>query len=385
LLWFLALRRLLPDRVAALATIPMAVDFAFLTASSRGRSDVLSLFFAMAALAAYMHWREKRLMLALAAANTACALSGMIHPNGGLAAVASLAVLVFYLDRTRLRWSYLPVVAACYGVLALGWGLYVAEAPDLFETQFFGNLAGRFGTHPITLIWLIKGEVIRYWSGYGLDAAHGVRLVKCVVPLAFVTAALACLLFTELRRESKVLLLMFVAVSLTLVAFEASKQGWYLVHLLPFLAAFLAICVDHLWERGGSLARMAAVAPAFVLLVGVGSLAVTANSRNLQRVYEPMESYLNSHLGPDQVVFGGSEVYFGLDCHTCLRDDANLGALTGRRAQYIVFNSDYNAHLDELRVKNPEVYQSIEKSLGTEFHEVFRNANYQVLQRVTLP
>ena len=91
---------------------------------------------------------------------------------------------------------------------------------------------------------------------------------------------------------------------------------------------------------------------------------------------------MNSHLGRGEVVFGGSEVYFGLDCHECLRDDANLGALTHRHAQLIVFNGDYTQHLDELRTKNPEIYQDISKSLGAEYHEVFRNGNYQVMERL---
>jgi 4-amino-4-deoxy-L-arabinose transferase-like glycosyltransferase len=382
LLWFLALRRLIPERVAALGALLLAIDFAFLTVSSRGRSDLMSLFFAMAALAAYLHWRERRLALALAAANIACALSGMIHPNGGLAAVAALLALVLCLDRARLRWSYLAIVAACYGVLAMGWGLWVAKAPDLFETQFFGNVAGRLGQHAMTPVWLVRGEMMRYWSAYALENAHGAKLVKVLVPLALVAATLYCVFSSELRRQARVLLWMFGAVSLTLVLLEGSKQGWYLVHVLPYLAAFAALSIHHLWQSGTAIPRMSAVAQACCLLIGLASVAYTASGRNLQRLYTPMESYLNSHLGPGEVVFGGSEVYFGLDCHTCLRDDANLGALTHRQARLIVFNGDYTQHLDELRRKNPEVYQNIEKSLGGEYREVFHNANYQVMERV---
>ena len=40
---------------------------------------------------------------ALAAANAACALSGMVHPNGGIAAVVSLAVLVIFLFLLEVR------------------------------------------------------------------------------------------------------------------------------------------------------------------------------------------------------------------------------------------------------------------------------------------
>ena len=219
LFWYLALRRLVEDRIAALAAVLLSVDSVFLSLCSLGRSDMISLFFAMAALAGYMHWRERSLALALAIANTACALSGMVHPNGGLAAVASLIVLTLYLDRTRLRWSHLAVVAACYGVLGLGWGFYIAKAPDLFAAQFFGNAANRL-RGPMYLTRMIKGEAMRYLPAYDSKNALGVRLVLYLLPVLYLSAIAFCIFSKVLRRRSKILLMMFVAVSLTLTFLE---------------------------------------------------------------------------------------------------------------------------------------------------------------------
>jgi 4-amino-4-deoxy-L-arabinose transferase-like glycosyltransferase len=380
LLWYLTLRRLVADRVAALAAILLSVDFVFLSLSSRGRSDMMSLFFAMAALAGYMHWRERSLALALAVANTACALSGMIHPNGGIAAVASLIVLTLYLDRTRLRWSHLAVVAVCYGMLGLGWGLYIAKAPDLFVAQFFGNVAGRLGG-PITLTRTIKGEVTRYLFAYGLENARGVRLVRYLLPVSYLSAIVFCAFSKDLRRRSGVLLMMFVAVSLTLVFLEGAKQGWYLVHLSPLFCAFLAISANRLWKSGAIMARMITAAQALIVLLGVASLAYSASNRNLQQLYRPTVAFLNAHVGPEDVVFARSEFYFGLQCRSCLRDDSNLGALSGWRAQYIVLDPDYTAHLVGLREKSPVIYRDIEQRLSTDYREVFRNSNYRVMRR----
>jgi 4-amino-4-deoxy-L-arabinose transferase-like glycosyltransferase len=380
LLWHLALRHLLQDRVAALTSVLLSVDFVFLSLSSRGRSDTISLFFAMAALAGYMHWRERSLALALAVANTACALSGMVHPNGGIAAVTSLVALTLYLDRTRLRWSYLAVVAVCYGVLGLGWGLYIAKAPDLFVAQFFGNVAGRLGG-PMTLTRMIKGEVTRYLSAYGLENAHGVKLVRYLLPVSYLSAIMFCAFSKDLRRRSGVLLMMFVGVSLTLVFLEGTKQGPYLVHLSPLFCAFLAISANRLWESGNIMARMITAAQALIVLLGVASLAYTASNRNLQRLYQPTVAFLNAHVRPGDVVFARSEFYFGLQCRTCLRDDANLGALSGWRAEYIVLDPDYTGHLEELREKSPVIYRDIEQRLKTDYQEVFRNLNYQVMRR----
>jgi hypothetical protein len=382
LMWYLALRRLIADRVAALASILLSADFVFLSLSSRGRSDMISLFFAMAALAAYMHWRERNLTLALAVANTACALSGMVHPNGGIAAVASLLVLVLYLDRTRLRWSHLAVVAACYGVLGLGWGWYIAKAPNLFVAQFLGNVAGRF-EGPMTLTRIFKGELTRYLSAYGLVNAHGIKLVRILLPVSYLAAIGYCAFSKDLRRRSGVLLIMFVVVSLTLVFLEGAKQGWYLVHLSPLFCAFLAIAMNRLWNSGNIMARAIAGAQALIVVLGVMSLAYIASNRNLEVLYRPTVAFLNAHVGPDDMVFARSEFYFGLQCRTCLRDDTNLGEVSGRRAEYIVIDPDYTDHLMDLRAKSPATYHEIEDRLNWEYKEVFHNSNYQVLRRTT--
>jgi hypothetical protein len=380
LFWYLALRSLVADRAAALATVILSADFVFAGLSSLGRSDMSSLFFAMAAVAGYMHWRERSLALALAVANTACALSGMVHPNGGVAAVVSLLVLTLYLDRKRLRWSHLCVVAACYGVLGVGWGLYIAKDPDLFKAQFLGNAANRLAG-PMTVSRLIEGEATRYLSAWGLENARGVKLVRYLLPASYLSATLLCVLSNDLRRRSRVLLLMFVAISLSLVFGEGSKQGWYLVHLSPLFAVFLAISVHSLWEIGNIPARMAAAAQAVIVLLGIASLAYTASNRNLQRLYQPTAAFLNAHVGPHDLVMAGSEFYFGLQCRTCLRDDANLGAFSGRRPNYIVLNSDYDAHLLQLQETNPAIYRDIAQRLSMEYREVFRNVSYRVLRR----
>ncbi|HVW87477.1 MAG TPA: glycosyltransferase family 39 protein [Bryobacteraceae bacterium] len=382
LFWFVALRRLIGDRVAALSALLLSVDSVFLSLSSRGRSDIISLFLAMAALAAYMHWRERSLSMALALANTACGLSGMVHPNGGIAALASLAVMTLYLDRKRLGWRHMAIVALCYGVLSLGWGLYIAKAPHLFIAQFFGNVAGRLGGRT-SVTRLIGGEVARYVSAYGLEDAHGIKLVRYLFPVLYLSAVLFCAFSKDLCRRSAILLLMFLAVSLTLVFLEGAKQGWYLVNLSPLFCAFLALTMYRLWNSGHVLARTVAVAQSLLVVLGVASLIYSAANQRLERVYDPAVAFLNTHLTSSDVVFARSEFYFGLHCRTCLRDDANLGEFSGQRADYIVLEPDYTEHLSELRDKKPALYGDIEGRLNANYKEVFHNAAYRILRRTT--
>ena len=293
-------------------------------------------------------------------------------------------MLVFYFDRKRLQWVHLAVVLACYGILGLGWGLYIAKAPDLFVAQFIGNVSGRLAG-PMTLTRLVKGEVTRYVMAWALTDAHGVKLVRYLLPLSYLASILLCAFSKNLRRQTDVLLLMFVAVSLSLMLLEGTKKGWYLVHLTPLLASFLAISINRLWQRGnGHLApRMLAAAQVLVVVFGVASLAYTASNRGFQRLYEPAAAYLNAHVGPQDLVMARSEFYFRLHCRTCLRDDANLGAFSGRRANYIVLDPDYQSNLVELEQTNPAAYRDIERRLNLEYHEVYRNLNYRVLWRTT--
>jgi hypothetical protein len=233
----------------------------------------------------------------------------------------------------------------------------------------------------MTLTRMVKGEVTRYASAYGLFNAHGIKLVRILLPVSYLASIVFCVLSKDLRRRSAVLLMMFVAISLTLVFLEGAKQGWYLVHLSPLFCAFLALSMHRLWTSGNILARMIASAQALIVVLGVMSLAYIASNRNLEVLYRPTVAFLNAHVEPGDMVFARSEFYFGLNCRTCLRDDTNLGELSGRRAQYIVIDQDYTDHLMDLRAKSPATYRDIEERLNTEYREVFRNSNYQVLRR----
>lgn len=384
LFWHLALRHVVGSRVAAFSALLLSADFAFLSLSSRGRSDMISLFFAMGALAAYMHWREQSLPLALVAAHTMCALSGMVHPNGGIAALVSLAVLMCFLDRSRLKLSHLAMAAVLYGILGIGWGVYIAEAPELFVTQFFGNVGGRFAA-PMTVIGQVNGEVTRYLSAYGLQDARGWRLVRYLLPVSYFGALLHCTCSTALRRLPGILLLilMFAGVSLSLAILEGAKQGWYLVHLQPFLAATLAVSASSLWKNGNALARMVSGAQVGVVLLGVASLTYSASNRNLEQLYQPATAFLNANVGPHDLVFARSEFYFGLKDRSVLRDDESLGYFSGKRATYIVIDQDYIAQLSDLERATPAIGRAIRDNLARTYHDVFVNRAYRIMRITT--
>ena len=99
LFWYLAVRRLASDRFAALAAVLLSADYVFSPLSTLGRSDTISLFFGMAAGSLDTCIRERSLPVALMVGAYRFGVSGMVHPNGGIAALISVMVLTVYFDR----------------------------------------------------------------------------------------------------------------------------------------------------------------------------------------------------------------------------------------------------------------------------------------------
>jgi 4-amino-4-deoxy-L-arabinose transferase-like glycosyltransferase len=379
LLAFLLLRRLLPAHVAGLAALFLSIDFVFLGTARYGRSDAISLFFGVAAVSSYLCWRERNYLVATAMAHSLCALCGLSHPNGGLAALAALTVLTLVRDRQRLRWPILLTIAACYAGFGACFAVYIAKAPDLFAAQSLGNAAQRMGGAG-SLLHLATGEAARIWEAW-IGGSRGVAVLRLLLPASYAASMLLCLFHPALRRRCGILWGVLIAVEMSLMLMEGSKQGWYLVHLSPYYCAFLAVGVDHLWTRRAAVWRGLALMQTMVMLLGAASLCYSAAQLHWQRLYEPAVAFLNAHIGQSDLLIAQSEFYFELENKKALVDDPNLGAYSGRRADYIVIDKVYAGHLTELKTAKPAVYGSIERRLGEEYREVFRNSGYRILQR----
>jgi hypothetical protein len=101
--------------------------------------------------------------------------------------------------------------------------------------------------------------------------------------------------------------------------------------------------------------------------------------------YLPAVAFLNSHLQPNNVVFGRSELYFGLLCRACLKDDVRLGANSGKHADFLVLDTDYRKTIAGFAFSEKSTYRFIEELLsGGEYIPVFRNDLYEVFQRTTI-
>jgi hypothetical protein len=131
---YVFLARLFPAAraVPALAAGLLACSFHFIDNAAFARPDLACAALGLAALASYVHFRERSLPLAMLVSNACIAASGMMHPNGIFHALA-LATLMLWFDGRRMwRWPVILSAAAPYLVTAAAWGYYISLDYEAF-------------------------------------------------------------------------------------------------------------------------------------------------------------------------------------------------------------------------------------------------------------
>src|SRR5262249_36204227 len=124
--------------VALLACLFIAFDYIFMTTAAFGRMDMMCAALGFAAMAVYLHWRERHLMWAIVASQALVVASGLTHPNGVMA-FAGVLFLPFFFDRHLLTWRPLWLAVLPYLLGGAGWGLYILQSPADFLAQFGAN------------------------------------------------------------------------------------------------------------------------------------------------------------------------------------------------------------------------------------------------------
>jgi 4-amino-4-deoxy-L-arabinose transferase-like glycosyltransferase len=385
LCWFSVIRKVTGDRsIALIALLLMVIDSNVLILASTGRSDMLSAAFGAAALAAYLSLREEHLHWALFSGHACAVASGLTHPLGGLIAVPGLLLLQFYYDRHRLRWAQMVPIALPYLIGAAAWSAYILRDPESFWAQFSGNSAGRLWPLKSPLLALRREITDRFLPAYGiLPVAHRVGKLRIGVLIVYVAAVLSLGWPSAVRRMpgARIIGGLIAIVLLVLVFMEGAKQPWYLIHLAWLLAAAAAASYTwHTQRRAWSPVWLGALAALILLQAGYAA-ALIAEGR-YAGIYRPVIAVLQRDMQPGQLVIGSAELGFGLGFNRVL-DDANLGYYSGKRADFIVIDSNYRAHLAELARTHPALYGTLESMLAGQYRPVYSNAGYSVYARNT--
>jgi len=365
---------------ALLAVALTGVCVQLVPVMSVGRTDAMCAGLGMAGLAAYLSLRDRGLGRALLAAQTLIAASGLTHPMG-LCYQAGLVLLVLHFDRSRLRWRHLVAVLGPCLLAGSLWAAYALEAPQDFLAQFGTSVRGRSGG-ALSPWQALSGELHRFAEAFGLGASQGGPGRIRAAHLVFISAGLIVALAAgSLRRTAPVaaLLRLGAAAAATLLLVEGSKQGWYLIHLLPLWHGVVGLALAWVWESRRFSRALLAASTGAVLLANAGASAYLIRRNDRAATFQPVIEFLQAALRPGDRVIAGAEFGFDLG-FSRVRDDYRLGALSGARPRFIILDEVYAGHIAEFQASEPAVYAHARRVLDQECRWAFENNRYRVCE-----
>jgi hypothetical protein len=382
--WWIVFTELSGSRsIALLAVALLAADNHFILAAADGRMDMMCSALGVAGLAAYLRLRQRSLAWALLAANALIAASGLTHPNGDLYLVALVCIVLIY-DRTRFGWRYVAISAVPYLVGLAAWAPYILKAPDFFKIQLLGNAAGRQSAFTAPW-WTLKREFVRYRDGFGFAPwSKGLAHLSVVELLAFLGGIAACATDGTLRRRnpgSRRVVVIVVTLCLFLWLFEGLKPVNYLVHVVPWFSATLAVAMADCWtgRRGPRLVPVAVLGLVFFL--DAVSVAVPAMRDKYHKEFLPAARYLEQNSSPSDLIMGTAELGFAIGFDRNLLDDIMLGTTTGKSARFIVMDGRYQDYLQSIRITAPAAYERAARQLDEKYEKVYDEAAFQIYRR----
>jgi hypothetical protein len=371
-------------RVATLAVGLMAVDFTFVLAASWGRMDMMAAALGSAGLAAYLSLREKHLTRAVLVSQACVAAAGLSHPMA-LGYFAGLATLTLYSDGRRIRFRQGMAACAPYLLGAIGWGLYIWQAPREFLLQFGGNAAGRGVplTDPAALLY---GQLVkRFWFVFGMAPdTRGLSHIKVLILALYAAGIVAALCNRQIRRHAgyRPLLATGGVTVLVMMAIDSETQTFYLVHFVLWFIAFTAISVVWYWDRRSVPRWSLAGVLALVVLVQFATIGRRVQQHAYSAQYLMTTDYLKRHAGPHDIVMGSAELAFELGFGANLVDDQRLGYRSGKRPSFIVIDANrYAEWIPQYEQREPQTYRYIHDMMAREFHPVLDNPAYKVYAR----
>lgn len=365
--------------VAVLTTFLLGTEQYFIRSAAAGRMDMMCAALSLAGVALYLRFRENfGLALLLAAGCLACAV--LTHPNA-LFGMLLLVVIVATYDRKRVTIRSLALAAVPFVLLGSMWALYVLRAPDLFFSQMRAQSTIPHRFEPtINLYGSAAQEIsLRYAPVYRLHSSLPIALVQ-VVFYSYVLAVLLAIFVPQIRRQPGVRpLLVATGIVFVLLSF-LQKNYYYLVYILPFLAAMVAIASVWLFNQG-RLWKLAISALILVLIgLNVGIVVVRAEHNDYKYRYMKAVDYLKRHVTSKSIVMGSAELAFQLGFDGRVIDDTRLGYGSGKRPDFIVLEAQYNQFWFPLfSVNEPRTYRYITSLLKQDYELVYDQSkdNYQ--------
>jgi 4-amino-4-deoxy-L-arabinose transferase-like glycosyltransferase len=385
--YFIGLKLSGKKSIGILAMAFVGFDYLVLDTSSGGRMDLMSASLGFLALALYLIFRERNLILAVFLSQLSVTLAGLTHPNGIVACLAMIFVTLF-LDRKSLGWKHLAAAIAPYLVGGLAYGIYVLQDFEAFRAQFIENatMSGRMGGTSSPLNSLIREFTEKYPHAFGLGMNSGGHsgpiYLKSLILIGYVIGFFSLIFIKPLReRRNYRILLVWAAIQFVVMALiDGQKQTYYLIHVIPLYGASLAIFVDWLWYETVFPKGLLILACLGFFGLQLGGMALRIKQNTNGNFYRPVITYLKENTKENETIMGGPELGFGLNFSDKLIGDATFGMRTGKRAKYIVCDSAVELSWREAERFNPEFYEYLPRLLK-EYDLVYENPAYKIYAR----
>lgn len=380
------------DDVALLAVVLLAVDYVMVTGGSFGRMDMMCAALGFAAQASYLWLRERNLTQAVLVSQTLVVASGLTHFNGVLHLFA-LVFLALYFDRSRLRFRHVALALIPYVVGAVGWGLYILQAPSLFLTQFGGNARNMDRMSGLAApLSAFKHEITRrYLVAYGLGThsiGHtGPIALKSLVLVAYLVALAGIVAVRRLREQQgvRVLLVLTACFFLVMTLLDGQKLSYYLLHIVPLYTALLAVWLYWCWSERAVPRPVVAVCLAGLLLLQLGGVLYRMKINTYDASYAPAVSFLKQNARADSLIMGSAELGFALGFDRPLVDDYRLGYFSGKRPDFFVVDEIYEEAINGQQKHRPELYRHIRQTLDDDYRLVYDQSFYKIYARRDAP
>ncbi len=382
--YFIALKLSGNQHVALLCLFLVAINYTVLDTASLGRMDIMSAALGFAGLAVYLARRERGLTMAIFVSQTCVVASGLTHPNGVFAFLGLIFITVYF-DFRRLGVKQIGAALIPYLIGGAAFGIWVLQDVEAFRAQFIDNalMSGRMSGASSPLSAIIREFTEKYPHAYGLGASSGGHsgpiYLKSLILVGYVVGFFGVIFTKSLRRNRSyfALLILTLIYFLAMALLDGQKQTPYLIHIVPFYCALLAIWLEFAWRNRFVPRPLLIAAVAILFVLQIGGLALRIRQNTYAKAYQPTIEYLQKNTDAHEPVMGSPTLGFALGFPDNLIGDGRFGMTTGKRPRVLVFDDESRNSWLESEKFYPEYYQYLPRLLD-EYRMVYENDAYQI-------
>ncbi len=363
-----------------LAALFLATDYTVVLSAATARMDIMVAALGFGGIAAYVALRERSIRVAAFVGGFLTAAACFGHPVGALHAGGLLLTAIF-LDRKCLKWTDFALAALPYLIFAALWGLYIAQAPDIFWSQIHAHASYRLRGLSSPVRAILTDSVLRYVT-YFTPQGRGAQL-KLGILLVYWAGILSAAFVPALRRARGVLLLLLLSglYYVELALLDGSRFPHYMVHVIAMWALLLAAVAGFAISNKLVPAPILGVVLCGFVLLQISGHVIKIRQNTYRNEYLPTIAFVLNHSNRQTLVMGPSQLQFGLSDRK-LVDDARLGGLTGLSPDIIVLDQ---FHRDPrlFEVREPDMARYVSEMLTKRFFLAASYGDYSVYLPVT--